>query len=564
MTRSGLSRFPAPRQRPSVRRGPEAPRDTPEGRAPVARLLEHRLTGPLVLVAVCAVVFLVGLGGPPLLDPDEGRHAEVAREMLVGGHWLAPTLDFAPYRDKPVLFYWLAAASMRLAGVNEWGARLPSALFACLGVLLTAWWGTRFFGRLTGITAGLLLATSGLYMGLGRFVLVDMTFAVLVSAAQFSGSAWLLSPPTRRPAAWPFFVLLALAVLTKGPLGLILPALTLGAFVARPARLQHAREAPLGRGLLLVLLLAGSCYAGRAAVDPAYLWEFLWRDNVGRFLAGKGGHIASPFAYLYWLPLVFLPWSLYLPSLLRRQRTAPASPARELCLLWVGTSFVFLSLSRGKLATYLLPLLPPLALLTADALAASLSRHPLDGFARRNHRAVLWISAALLVGAGPAAALFLHRYTPDLLGLALFAPAGLALWVPAAVWTKRGRHDLALAALAGCCVLYVTAGYALATPVLRHVYSLEEPARLVERLGEEAAVATWSARGHSLRFYTQREIDDLSDLSSAAAILSAGRPAVVLTKTRLVETLRRAARRPLFVWWRGQRKKALVANLAAP
>jgi 4-amino-4-deoxy-L-arabinose transferase-like glycosyltransferase len=528
------------------------------------RILLHPVAGPVLIGLTCLAVFFAGLGMPPLLDPDEGRHAEVAREMLVSGNWLTPTLDFQPYRDKPALFYWLAAASRAVFGVGEWAARLPSAVAACLAVVATAWWGARFFGRLTGVMGGLILATSGIYVGLGRFVMVDMTFTWWLSAALFWGGAWFLAPARRRPPAWPAFVFLALATLTKGPLALVLAGLTFGSFVLHPRRGSRLRRAPLASGLVIVALLGGSWYGACLVIAPDYLSEFLWRDNLDRFFTGAGGHADHAFAYLYWLPLVFFPWSLYLPSLFHHLRLRRATGASEFCVLWFATGFVFLSLSKGKLATYLLPLLPPLALLTADALAGALRAAVVDRVVARNHRFAALGAAVFLLIATALGAVFLFQHRPGdvpRLGLLLVGIVPLFLASRAAA---RGRREAAPILIFALTVTTAATGYPLASPVLREVYSLKPAAELLANLPAEVRLVTLRARAHSLRFYLPRDVEAVGTPADASARLSESIPTVVLTKKSLLEPVQSRTAERLPLWWTGQRKKVLVANRPLP
>jgi 4-amino-4-deoxy-L-arabinose transferase-like glycosyltransferase len=537
---------------------------SPAAHPRLVRLLLHPIAGPTLVVLTCLAVFFAGLGAAPLLDPDEGRHAEVAREMLVGEGWLAPTLDFRPYHDKPALFYWLAAAALAAFGVEAWAARLPSAVAACLGVVATVWWGSRFLGRLTGMMAGLILATSGIYMGLGRFVSVDMTFAFCLDAAFFWGSAWVLSPAQRRPPAWPAFILLGLATLAKGPLALVLAASTFGCFFLHPARMRRLKGVRLRRGLLILAAVAGSWYAACAVLAPGYLAEFFWRDNVARFVSGAGGHSANPFAYLYWLPLVFFPWSLYLPMTMHRLQSRRAPPAIEFCVVWFATGLVFLSTSQGKLATYLLPLLPPLALLTADALGATLRRGLTTPLVARNHRAAPLAAAAFLVVAAVLGALFLDRYAPQSLARAALALIGIPPLYLAARAAARGRADAGPAVLFGLCLLCTAVGYSIAAPVLRAVYSLEPAAALLAGLPADARIVSLRSRAHSLRFYVERDIAVADSPAEAAARLAQPAFTVLLTKRSLIEPLRREFDGELFLWWTGQRKKVLLANRPRP
>jgi 4-amino-4-deoxy-L-arabinose transferase-like glycosyltransferase len=535
--------------------------------ATLARLLVHPLAGPAILVLTCLVTLLLNLGHAALFDPDEGRHAEIAREILVSGHWLTPTLDFAPYHEKPILFYWLAALAMKLLGVNEWAARLPSALAACATVAVTAWWGARFLDRLTGVLAGLLLATAGAYVVLGRLVVVDMTLTWWIAAAFFYGAAWLLEGGALGWPIWPFYALIGVATLTKGPVAIVLAVLTFGLFVARPGLSRRLRRFRLWQGLAILFAVAGTWYVTAALVAPAYMWEFLWTNNVQRFLAGSGGHRSNPFAYLYLLPLIFLPWSLFLPSVVLHNRDAPRRTAPrsiEFCTVWVAVVFVFFSLSKGKLATYLLPLFPPLALLTADALGPFLKREPLRRGQIRNESAALWALAALLLAAPVVGYVFLHEFAPDHAALAALPAVGLPFVATGRYGLRRGRHDLAVGSVFAVTVVAFFCTYQFFPPALNDVYSLRRPAQLLSFLPPDGRVISYHARAHSLRFYSNRNVQPVESGKLAAELLAEAQPTALLIKRRSMRALRCALAVDVYGWWEGERAKTLIVNRPPP
>jgi len=152
----------------------------------------------LLLLVVACCLFFLALGKLPLLEPDEGRNAEVAREMLVSGDWITPHFDSQTYLDKPAAFFWLVAASFRLWGISEWAARLPSAVLALALVLLTWFLARRMFGPAAGRRAGIILACCPLVIAFSRLVIFDMllTFLVTLALASFW---WIDVADTRRP-----------------------------------------------------------------------------------------------------------------------------------------------------------------------------------------------------------------------------------------------------------------------------------------------------------------------------------------------------------------------------
>lgn len=323
------------------------------------------------LLVVCCFLFFFRLGVPGLTDPDEGRYAEIAREMLVLHDYLTPHLNFLPYLEKPPLVYWFTALSLRLGGLNEWAARAVPALSALGGVLAVYWLGARLWGPRTALLAGLVTATSSGYFLLARLLLLDTSLTCFLTWA--IGLAYVaVRNQERRCLPWAYLAL-GLAVLTKGPVGAVLPALIfLAWFLARKQwrglfQLWH----PGGALLLAVVVLPWYLLVGWQ--HPDFWRYFIWHEHIQRFLTPQI-HAGEPvYFYLGVLLAGFLPWVFLLPWAWRA--ALPASPTPEayqdrlFLVIWFGVIFLFFSLARSKLFPYLLPGLPPLAMLVGRALA---------------------------------------------------------------------------------------------------------------------------------------------------------------------------------------------------
>ena len=172
------------------------------------------------------VLFFYRLGAPGLMDPDEGRYAEIAREFFVLRDWLIPHLNLLPYLEKPPLVYWLTALSFKALGYTETAARLPSAVSALAGVFLAYGLGRALWGPGPGVLGALVLASAAGYVALGRILTLDMTFALWLNLGIGLGYLALSRGQAR---LWPWaYLALALAVLTKGPVALVLAGLALG------------------------------------------------------------------------------------------------------------------------------------------------------------------------------------------------------------------------------------------------------------------------------------------------------------------------------------------------
>lgn len=532
----------------------------------LGRLLSNRGAGLALVGAICALSFWFNLGGTTLWDPDEGRHASIAREMLANGSWLTPTLNGQPYRDKPALFYWIVALALRLFGHEAWAARLPSALAATVGVLATTCWGMRFLGPLTGTVAGLILATAGLWVGLGRLALLDMVFSVCLIAALLYGSAWAFGGRARGWPVWPVYLVLALATLIKGPAA---PVLAAAIFVVLTYRLAlpWGEWRPL-QGALVFVVVAGSWFAAAAVVAPQYVSEFVWTHNVSRFTSGSVGHPLNLFAYFYWLPVTFLPWSLYWPGALHaaRARGLRALPHPiEFCLVWIAVVFVFFTVSAAKLATYLLPIFPPLALLTAVALREAFAKEVPPSARTLGYRAAFHGLEVLAIGLGVTAVVMGWLFWPDAI---LSGLAPLLLLVPPVVLghflLRTQRLSLLVTNTFLLMVLLLFGFYGWFAPWLNDVFSLASPARLTRLLPPERRVFTVDTPPGSLSFYVAAPVQRLATLAEAAERLAETEPTAIITKSKRLAELGSLLAGPAYVWWESPRIKLLVVNRPPP
>ena len=540
----------------------ERPPDTALG-----RLLANRAVGLLLVLATCVPAFWFNLAGTTLWDHDEGRHASIAREMLASGQWLTPTLNAQPYHDKPALFYWLVASSLHAFGQEAWAARVPSAIAATAGVLATSWWGMRFLGPLSGALAGLILATAGLWVGLGRLAMLDMLFSTWLSVALLYGSAWAFGGRERGWPVWPIYAVLALATLTKGPAALVLATVIFAGLTYR-IDLPWRAWRPL-HGAAVFAMVAGAWFLAAGIVAPQYVYEFVWTHNVGRFTTASVGHSLNLLAYFYWLPTTFLPWSLYWPGALHalyRRGLKNLPPPIELCLLWTIVIFAFFTASAAKLATYLLPIFPPLALLTAVALREAFSAAPEPRLRWLSYRFAFHGLEVLAFGLAIAALVMGYLFWPDAMFSGL-VPLLCVVAIPLALGHFALRRHLPRALVATTFVLMLCllfGFYGWFAPWLNDVFSLASPARLALHLGPEPRVFTVDTPPGSLSFYLAQPVPRLATVSDAAARLAEAEAAAIVTKTKRLPELTSQLRGPAYIWWQSPRIKVLVVNRPPP
>src|SRR5438876_9883610 len=197
--------------------------------------------GALLLV-LCALLFFLGLGTLGLTDRDEGSNAEAAREMVQSGDWLTPTLNGTPRFAKPILIYWLIACSYLVLGVSEFAARLPSALFGTLLVLMQYAFAKRLLGPTVGLRAALMLLLNFEVLAIGRMVLTDMVLVFFTTLSIFSFFLAMGGVGRAKRWFWGFYLGMAFGVLTKGPVGLLVPLLAIGSYLllTRPWKTGHS------------------------------------------------------------------------------------------------------------------------------------------------------------------------------------------------------------------------------------------------------------------------------------------------------------------------------------
>lgn len=314
------------------------------------------------------------LGSRGLGEPDEGRYAEMGREMLVAGDWMVPRLNGVPHYAKPPWIYWCVASGLRVAGLNEWGARLPSALAAAVTVLVVFAMGRRMAGLRAGLVSAAVLSTMLLFFAAGRLITPDMMLTAFITLALGCFWRWwqvgggITAPKkTGRPWLQGFYLALAFAFLDKGPVGLAVAGLTVIGFLAATRNLPDLPRMCWGRGLATIAAIALPWFLLMVWLNPDLLDFFLRGEIRDRIVSGRGRTKVWYYFFLI-LPIACWPWTfLAVPALRRhwaRWRAGGADGAASALLLsWVIFPFILFTLSGSKLPTYILPLLPPISLM---------------------------------------------------------------------------------------------------------------------------------------------------------------------------------------------------------
>ena len=338
----------------------------------------------LTLIALCLILFFLRLGARPLWDIDEGMHAVTSMEMVRSGDWITPTFNGEPFFDKPVLFNWLGALAFLVFGFTEFAARLPAAILGTGCVLITYLLGRRLFNAKAAFLGGMILATALEFTVLCRAVVHDISLVFCVTLALYLFYRGYTDSRHRRRHLLFFYAALGLAVLAKGPVGLVLPAMVVGLFLIFEKKLSFIKQMQIGWGFLIFLAVASPWYILISLKSPSYTGYFFVYQNLGSFGSADPRH---PAPFYYYVPVLlggFFPWSCFLPLALvcavrKRFQTVPGAAA--FLAIWIGAIFIFFSIAGSKLPTYILPIFPAAALLTG-MLWHELFRAPTAGIRR--------------------------------------------------------------------------------------------------------------------------------------------------------------------------------------
>jgi len=409
-----------------------------------------------LLWIVLAAVWFGTLGQRALTRPDEGRYAEIPREMAVSGDWLTPRLNDIKYFEKPALQYWATAAGFKAFADNEWTARLWPALTGFFSIVLVWWTGRRLWGARAGHLAAAILASSLLFVGMGHILTLDMGLSFFLQVA-WTGCLFAQQEDRLASRRWMLLAWagLALAVLSKGIVALVLTGATLlGYTLLNRDTSPWRRLSPLA-GLALFLIVAAPWFVAVSVANPEFPHFFFIHEHFERFLSTVHRRDEPPWFFLAVYSLGALPWTLLLlqavPRAWGRGVARTFSPERFV-LLWVLTTFAFFNVSGSKMAPYILPIFPALALLGGRHVA-DLSRR-----AWLIHLGLLAVVALTgLVLAPRTMDLVGQEYTPAMLqGVATWLSGAAAVFLvaivaaAALVWRHRQAAAAIVLSVGGC------------------------------------------------------------------------------------------------------------------
>jgi 4-amino-4-deoxy-L-arabinose transferase-like glycosyltransferase len=499
----------------------------------------------LSLLFLTLFLFFLGIGARDFWAPVEPRYAEIVRVMFAKDQWIVPTVNGALYTDKPILFFWLALLGSKVFGaVSEWTVRLPAALGGVGFVFGTYVLGRDFFTRRAGWIAGAVLATSMRVLWEARWAHVDTLFcAAFIFAIYFIARALFhKGSPYEILLAYP---LMALAVLTKGLIGVVLPGLLLLALMLARRDWRLVFRLKLHLGVPIFLLVAAPWFFLVArATDGRWLADFIYIHHIQRYTAGAG-HRQSFYYYLTTLPADFLPWTIFLiPALAayRSYRRYWAEPTTQFFILWFVSVFLFFTLSNTKRDLYLLPLMPTLALFVGKYFDDFATGKIAAGTLYRWTAAGLFAFAAL---AGIAAAPTAWLIQRSALISALAAALPLLLGGASVVWYVR--RDRPLAVVGSVVAMMALTVVSAALWIMPYLENFKSPRSFAQQVNEmvpaSAPVYIYADTMNDFNFYTKREVMPvLTSPPALAALLARSEHAYLLVKERDLRRLPRLSR----------------------
>lgn len=457
------------------------------------------------LFLVFCIIWFYALGARTLVPTDEGRYAEMAREMLATGDWITLRLNGIKYFEKPPLQTWMNALTFAAFGLGDWQARLWTGLSGLFGILITGYAGSRVFNQRVGFNAAVILASSFMWSALGHVNTLDMGLAGMMTlslCALLLGQRDGASAREQRNWMLACWAGMALAVLSKGLIGIVLPGAVLVLYTLLSRDWAIWKRLHFGTGVLLFFAISAPWFILISLKNPEFPRFFFIHEHFQRFTS-KVHHRYGP--WYYFIPLLIIgivPWLGLLPQSLWNARREPAHgfQPRKMLLIWAGFIFVFFSISDSKLPSYILPIFPALALLIACQLESV------------KHKA-LAASGALLALFGVAGLAFANRipalahgayevplyqsYVPWVIAGAALAAAG---GIGTALLARRQR-ELAIMALAASGFLSTQILMLGHEPLGRYKAGLDHVPAIAAELTPQTPIYAVNLYEQSLPFY---------------------------------------------------------------
>ncbi len=480
---------------------------------------------------------LFRLGAPRLFDVDEAVFSEATREMVISRDWITPTYNGENRYDKPILFYWLMAASYKVFGINEFGARFPSACAAVLLICLLFLSVKSFSGGESATFSALSAALSAYYLVYSRAAVTDMTLTLFIALSLFSFyRSSTEGPAGNRMYLYGFYLFAALAFLTKGLIGIIFPfgiAIVYSAVTGGPRGIKKVFSF---KGLLLFIAVAAPWYLAEVMINGReFIDQFFIKHHFRRYTDVISGHRGPVYYYLIVIVIGLFPWISFLPSGIR-SALKKRNPFHLFALVWLAFIFLFFSLSTTKLPNYILPAFPAAAVL----IGAGISEEKV------NWRRYSFLTMGVLsVMMGIALMYLAEKYLPKIgvvhAAWPLLAAFTVLLSGSLCLYSAFSKRRDLYRIIAGLMTVFFAAlligALPLASDYLQgalHKYSIYTK----DSLRPDERVIVFGINNPSIAFYSERKIVSANNKEELDYLAKKGAHAVAISKTKDAALLR--------------------------
>lgn len=515
------------------------------------------------LIILSSLLFFHKLGSYSLFDVDEAVFSEAAREMIETGDWITPKYNYINRYDKPALFYWLMASSYLVFGINEFAARFWSALMGVFLIAATFLFAKRIDEKIYALLSGFILATSIEIIGLAHSAITDMTLTFFIATSLY---LFFLAMEGRNKRLYLVsYALMALAVLTKGPIGIAIPAMAIIPYLILTKRFKETlREARLFSGAIIFLAIVLPWYILEIRANGwEYINAFFLKHNIQRFTSVNSGHSGPIFYYIPVILIGFFPWSAFLPYAIYKLTPRDLkelnlnSRLMLFSVIWFSAVFIFFSLSKTKLPNYIVSLFPPMALITAMLLKEFLVGNKEESKATKYSAAFFSILCLALAAAFilmPAILSRVHSDLPDgfadtpikigkwpiILAILFFASGILSV-----VAFLKDMRSLLIGLIGLTSSIFLLIALNLAIPDIEKL--IQSPLKnfalaIKEKNEPERRIASYRINNPSILFYSQQKVLTLhnDNIEELKAMAGQEAPLYVITKLPYARELKEA------------------------
>ncbi|MFT6834888.1 MAG: 4-amino-4-deoxy-L-arabinose transferase-like glycosyltransferase [Francisellaceae bacterium] len=480
-----------------------------------------------IITILTAIYFIIFLGCRNLSIPDEGRYPEIAREMLTSGNWVTPTINGVPFLDKPIMYYWIEALSLKVFGINAWGARMPMATFGFIGVILSYVFARKFYNRKVGLLTAAILACSPLYFLSAHYANLDLEVAnfLWVSALlMLLGIQYPYPSNKRRYFLYGAYIFGALAFLTKGLMGFAFPAMAIGIWILLLNRWKILKEMYLFSGAVLFVIIITPWLLLAQSQNPQFLYYFFYYQQVLRFI-GNNFHVSKimgPWFYFLIMLIGMLPWSIYFIAKFKKGadllwKNRFKDTVSLFMLIWSLSIFIFFSIPHTKLAGYILPILPTLAILMAKSIE-SMSKSGITKAFIITHS----IGNSVLIIAGLALFIFpaAQHKIPMWTIYPTFIPTGIIIIIGAilSIHYLRANKLLSSMAVTVIAMMCFNIGVVLSTPIFDTKGSEDLTSQVLPLMQKNTKIISYENYKEDIPFLLQRKVYIVSDWDNSSIL----------------------------------------------